>query len=105
MLRLVWQFRQSGSFMALKPPFIKSHKRFTLIFPVFELALFASCSFSLLAQRKGTEKKRRPASRFFLRVAEPGGALSNSAPKQQGPQTAKGPFPARFCDARRGMMG
>ena len=34
-----------------------------------------------------------------------GGALSNSAPEQQGPQTAKGPSSARFCDARRGTMG
>jgi hypothetical protein len=49
------------------------------------------------------ERSRREHSRGTL--LKTGGALSNSAPKEKGPQTAKGPVSARFCDARRGTMG
>ncbi|MGD8366617.1 MAG: hypothetical protein PVG78_03160 [Desulfobacterales bacterium] len=38
-------------------------------------------SFSLLAQRKGTEKKRRPASRFSLRFSKPAGPSRTRPPK------------------------
>jgi hypothetical protein len=71
----------------------------SIIFSSFFLFIFFA------RPKKTNQKKGRPASRLILRVAETGGALSNSAPKQQGPQTAKGPVSARFCDARRGTMG
>jgi hypothetical protein len=86
----------------------------------FNILKFCSfLSFIFFARPKKTnQKKGRPASRLILpvlpalsevegslvegRVAETGGPLPNSAPKQQGPQTAEGACPSGSCDARRG---
>jgi len=59
----------------------------------------------LCSPKENEAKERAPGVPLDPALLKTGGALSNSAPKRQGPQTAKGPFPARFCDARRGTMG
>jgi hypothetical protein len=59
----------------------------------------------LCSPKEKYPKETAPCVPLLPVLLETGGALSNSAPKVQGPQTAKGPLSARFCDARRGTMG
>jgi hypothetical protein len=72
------------------------------------LIIFLFLSILFFARPKKSIQKKHisaPGVPLFPALLKTGGALSNSAPKEQGPQTAKGPFSARFCDARRGTDG